>query len=419
MSLRRKTHSKYDDYFERTKECAKCLKCNKVIKLSPHSGSNNLKYHLEKEHMDLFNEIRENDVLVKKKREMSIAESRTQSTIPFLPVSRVSVKMAPSKSGGDVLNNWSQWQKNGSRSAEVEVSLMEMIAHDVLPLRTIEKPGFLNFLKILAPKLRRAIALLQIDNPKLNLPIIDSREWDVIDLLCEVLKPLAETTKAVQSRFEATASVVIPSLKLLEFKLNRMKREESIDERRECIAKLNSTLALRTQHLHSDSFLRTCTFLDPRFKDSFFSFSHKDYIIQKSKTATNTTSENTDGCSDVVVCTEESPLTLYQSFLKENSPEPTDPIEKDSIAKEIDEYLQHPPSQETDPYAYWNNAENLPHLKKMALEFLCVPATSSESERLFSLSGLICSPRRTNLTPERLDQLTFCSQNIKIFGFSS
>lgn len=73
---------------------------------------------------------------------------------------------------------------------------------------------------------RRAIALLQIDNPKLNLPIIDSREWDVIDLLCEVLKPLAETTKAVQSRFEATASVVIPSLKLLEFKLNRMKREE-------------------------------------------------------------------------------------------------------------------------------------------------------------------------------------------------
>ncbi|KAF1756523.1 hypothetical protein GCK72_012976 [Caenorhabditis remanei] len=85
---------------------------------------------------------------------MSIAESRTQSTIPFLPVSRVSVKMAPSKSGGDVLNNWSQWQKNGSRSAEVEVSLMEMIAHDVLPLRTIEKPGFLNFLKILAPKLR-------------------------------------------------------------------------------------------------------------------------------------------------------------------------------------------------------------------------------------------------------------------------
>ena len=59
MSLRRKTHSKYDDYFERTKECAKCLKCNKVIKLSPHSGSNNLKYHLEKEHMDLFNEVRE------------------------------------------------------------------------------------------------------------------------------------------------------------------------------------------------------------------------------------------------------------------------------------------------------------------------------------------------------------------------
>ena len=85
---------------------------------------------------------------------MSIAEARTQSTIPFLSVSRVSVKMAPSKSGGDVLNNWSQWQKNGSRSAEVEVSLMEMIAHDVLPLRTIEKPGFLNFLKILAPKLR-------------------------------------------------------------------------------------------------------------------------------------------------------------------------------------------------------------------------------------------------------------------------
>ncbi|CAO4381851.1 unnamed protein product [Caenorhabditis nigoni] len=97
-------------------------------------------------------------------------------------------------------------------------------------------------------------------------------------------------------------------------------------------------------------------------------------------------------------------------------------FEKTSALKsfqEIEEYLKTPPNPTIDPYEFWSGQKNLPMLKRLAVEYIAIPATSSESERLFSLSGLICSPKRSNLTSEKLDQLTFCSMNLKLLGINS
>ena len=47
-------------------------------------------------------------------------------------------------------------------------------------------------------------------------------------------------------------------------------------------------------------------------------------------------------------------------------------------------------------------------------ELLCVPASSSASERAFSVGGLICSQRRGLLSPKRIEELA----NIKLNYFA-
>jgi hypothetical protein len=87
----------------------------------------------------------------------------------------------------------------------------------------------------------------------------------------------------------------------------------------------------------------------------------------------------------------------------------------DSAAKALEQnigaYLQRTIDNEEsaadcDPLAWWKRAApDFPCLAEFASRYLAVPATTAESERLFSLSGAVVSPMRTRLSPERVNQL--------------
>ena len=63
---------------------------------------------------------------------------------------------------------------------------------------------------------------------------------------------------------------------------------------------------------------------------------------------------------------------------------------------------------------WWKAHKNqFPLMSQAARELLCVPASSSASERAFSIGGLICSQRRCNLSPKRIEELA----NIKLNYF--
>jgi hypothetical protein len=55
-----------------------------------------------------------------------------------------------------------------------------------------------------------------------------------------------------------------------------------------------------------------------------------------------------------------------------------------------------------------------PHLHRLALKILCIPATSAPAERIFSQSGLLMRPHRSRLTKSMLSKLTFIKCNIDL-----
>ena len=64
---------------------------------------------------------------------------------------------------------------------------------------------------------------------------------------------------------------------------------------------------------------------------------------------------------------------------------------------------------------WWNAHRNqFPLMSQAVGEVLCVPASSSASERAFSIGGLICSQRRGHLSPKKIEE----QANIKLNHFA-
>ncbi|KAF7643610.1 hypothetical protein LDENG_00236570 [Lucifuga dentata] len=67
-----------------------------------------------------------------------------------------------------------------------------------------------------------------------------------------------------------------------------------------------------------------------------------------------------------------------------------------------------------DPLFWWKDHEkSLPILASFAKRYMCTAASSCASERVFSTSGIIVSPRRMRLTEEHVDSLVFLAKNLK------
>lgn len=69
-----------------------------------------------------------------------------------------------------------------------------------------------------------------------------------------------------------------------------------------------------------------------------------------------------------------------------------------------------------NPLDYWINNNNglVSKFKNVAMEILCVPASSASVERLFSKCGLSCLGRRNRLTDKNLRMEVVIKSNTKI-----
>ncbi|KAI2658595.1 E3 SUMO-protein ligase ZBED1 [Labeo rohita] len=66
-----------------------------------------------------------------------------------------------------------------------------------------------------------------------------------------------------------------------------------------------------------------------------------------------------------------------------------------------------------DPLMWWrDNESRFPLISKLARKYMCICATSTASERMFSTAGNIVTPVRCCLKPEKVNMLVFLSRNL-------
>ncbi|KAI8750734.1 hypothetical protein BgiMline_019877, partial [Biomphalaria glabrata] len=86
---------------------------------------------------------------------------------------------------------------------------------------------------------------------------------------------------------------------------------------------------------------------------------------------------------------------------------------------ELEKYLTLPVT-DCNTMELWkeNDYEHkLPKMAFIAKKLLAIPATSTASERVFSVCGVTMSDRRSRLNPETLQMLTFLKYNLQPWWF--
>jgi hypothetical protein len=90
---------------------------------------------------------------------------------------------------------------------------------------------------------------------------------------------------------------------------------------------------------------------------------------------------------------------------------------KDTIEQELRSYLREPiidPDGNVNAFDWWaTHSARYPLIAKVARKVLAIPATSVPSEQLFSKAGQIVTDRRSRLSPEHTEQLTFLCHNLR------
>ncbi len=87
-----------------------------------------------------------------------------------------------------------------------------------------------------------------------------------------------------------------------------------------------------------------------------------------------------------------------------------------SALEEFDRFMQEGRCLKIDDdvFDWWHKHKDIyPNLHKIAIRYLIVPATSAESERVFSTAGYILSLKRAKLSGIHANMLIFLNKNMK------
>ena len=164
------------------------------------------------------------------------------------------------------------------------------------------------------------------------------------------------------------------------------------------------------------------TALDPRFKDlDFLTEEERGSVL----TALREKLEEIDVGEEPVAKKQktEEPTTGLDFLLASEDEDDSDREEEiendnrnaDDHDDEFGEYMKIQKVESNTKVLEWwlSNSTKFPRLSKLAARYMCIPATSVPSERVFSTAGNIINAKRSNLTPENVNMLVFLSKEAK------
>ena len=244
----------------------------------------------------------------------------------------------------------------------------------------------------------------------------------VLESVNAALKPAADFTDLLSGENYVTVSSIKPVLKLLTEDVLKPSDEDTTltsDIKR----KMCSVLEEKYRPAALQATLAKSCLLDPRYRGNNFD----EYAEEETKCALiNEMLDTEDRESGASASAADQPESLAQTAV----PPPTKKRTLGDLLKsrtstsatvpkraradlELTRYLQEEPIDSNDnPLAWWcNNQERFPLLSKVARKYMCICATSTPSERVFSVAGNVVTPLRSSLKPHKVNMLVFLARN--------
>ncbi|XP_063730327.1 E3 SUMO-protein ligase ZBED1-like isoform X1 [Eleginops maclovinus] len=281
--------------------------------------------------------------------------------------------------------------------------------------------------KMIGRVLEQSKALCQVlsEDRKTRHLVLTWQDTDVLESVNNALGPLQEFTDALSGEDYVSVSYLKPVLHLL-----RTATLAETDQDTNLTKEIKSRALHYIEEKYSDpvtqELLDITSFLDPRFKKSYISEENVPYIkdrvkmemeqvAQKEQRACVTTHPMPLSAEEEPPSTSTKRKRSLGSFFKTKAVPASSTVQlEDTIKAELDNYLITPTIDgEQDPLAWWRvHNVNFPWLSKLARKYLCIPAMSAPSERLFSASGNIVTCQRASLKPAKVDMLVFLAKNL-------
>ncbi len=252
------------------------------------------------------------------------------------------------------------------------------------------------------------------------------QDVEVLQSITAALDPLASLTGLLSGEKYATISAVLPLLYLIKNDLLKQKDSDSTltsDIKERVILDISKRYTVSQLSDQSILVLKLASFLDPRFKTKYLSPEEVESVQAKLEMESlHLQSRVPDPADTDQECLPPAKKKRNLGSLfkdvegKRDDQEEVQPVisPEQKFQKDLELYKSTARLDfEEDPLIWWKlNYLNLPIISQLARKYLCICATSSSSERLFSTAGNIVTPLRAHLKPDKVEMLTFLSKNL-------
>ncbi|KAE9542433.1 hypothetical protein AGLY_003294 [Aphis glycines] len=223
---------------------------------------------------------------------------------------------------------------------------------------------------------------------------LTSNEWDIITDCAPILKPFESLTIELSGEKYPTLSLVIPLVRGLQYTVRKVRPETDADP------KLKKTaFGLEDNANNSQQWL----------VDELTS------IISINNGANDNNIENINETPASLTSTGSS-YSLWDHFDQKVTEVRSVICPNVSATLMMRQYLELPHlPREKNSLDFWKQHKMiLPELYKLQQKYLCIPATSVPSERVFSKAGLLTNDRRNRLSPKNLNYIIFLNSNLNL-----
>lgn len=243
----------------------------------------------------------------------------------------------------------------------------------------------------------------------------------IISDLVEILTPFETATQCVQGDKVMTSSMIVPCIRVLKVKMSLSQKFSS----KFVLALKESVYTRLSKYEECDAFLLASA-LDPRFKLKWCANDEYRTLKEKLVTIVNTSHHTSSGIDSMtshvgtsleslpsVPSVEKKQSASATSFFQDLIQSPSSSCNLNDTELLVEEYLSAPClPQEDDPLIYWKNHEKrFSCIAKLVPKYLCMPASSTPVERLFSIAGKVFRPERCRLSDKTFETLMFIKCN--------